>query len=191
MAATFCSIPISVRNFLGLALTIAISWKFIYHVFLMNPRTLDGPLTNHVGNSSAFLLNQFSGMHQFTALNCIDTSYMEGQIQMSCVSKIVHNNHKVLHIADGCNGLELIILYAGFIFCFPSSKKRKLFFVLAGLTLIDALNILRCSCLGFIKEYYHPYFTISHHFIFKAIVYALIVFLWVQFTKSKKNEAIV
>jgi exosortase/archaeosortase family protein len=184
MMDTFYSIPNSVRKFLVMAITIAISWKFVYILFLMNPRLLDGPLTDHVGNSSAFILNRFSGMQYFSALKTVDTTILEGQIQLSHVSKILHNNRKVLHIADGCNGLELMVLYVGFIFCFPSSKSRRSYFILFGLLLIDGLNILRCSFLGFIKEYYHPYFNISHHFIFKAIVYSVIVFLWIQFTKT-------
>ncbi len=180
-------IPKPVRYFLSMALAMAVAWKLIYLIFLLNTRILDGPLTNHVGVASAYLLNHISGMHDFSAFNNVDTTIMEGQIQIVQVCKIVHENKKVLHIADGCNGLELMVLYSGFILCFPSSKKRKLFYLLFGVTIIDCCNILRCSLLGIIKEFYHPYFYISHHFIFKAVVYTVIVMLWVYFTK--KNQA--
>jgi exosortase/archaeosortase family protein len=151
----------------------------------MNSRIIDDPLTNHVGYSAAYILNHYSGMHQFSAIQKIDTSIMEGQIQIAKVNTILHHQQKVLHIADGCNGLELMVLYSGFIFCYPASKKRKLGFILLGLLMIDLFNIVRCSLLGFIKEYYHPYFYISHHFVFKAVVYTVIVILWVYFTRKK------
>ncbi len=177
-------IPRSVRSFLTTALVFALAWKLAYLCFLINPRVLDRPLTEHVGSSTAYALNHFSGLHGFNAINRLDTNIIEGQMQMTQVSKIIHQGHKVLHIADGCNGLELMVLYVGFIFSFPASTARKVGYILMGLLLIDCLNILRCSLLGFIKEYYHPYFNISHHFIFKAIVYTVIVILWVQFTKT-------
>jgi exosortase family protein XrtF len=123
------------------------------------------------------------------ALNKFDTTIMEGQIQIAQVSKIIHNGHKVLHIADGCNGLELMVLYSGFILSFPSSQKRKICYIFLGIIIIDICNILRCSLLGFIKEYYHPYFYLSHHFVFKAVVYAVIVILWVYFTRKIQANA--
>jgi exosortase/archaeosortase family protein len=178
-------IPKPVRYFLSMSLTVAIAWKLIYLIFLMNTRILDDPLTNHVGNSAAYILNHYSGMHQFSAIQKIDTSIMEGQIQIAKVCSILHHSQKVLHIADGCNGLELMVLYSGFIFCYPSTKKRKVGYILIGLLMIDFFNIARCSMLGFIKEYYHPYFYISHHFVFKAVVYAVIVILWGYFTRKK------
>jgi exosortase family protein XrtF len=177
-------IPNPVRCFFAKALTLAVAWKFIYLIFLMKPRILDGPLTNHVGVSSVSVLNKLSGMDDFSTHINVDTTIMEGQIQVSMVSKIMHHNHKVLHIADGCNGLELFVLYTGFIFCFPSTRSRKLMYIIFGVLLIDSMNIFRCATLGYVKEYYHPYFNISHHFIFKAIVYTVIVILWIQFTKK-------
>jgi exosortase family protein XrtF len=178
------SFPQTVRNFLGNAVTFGITWKFVYILFLMQSRILDRPLTSHVGTSAVFILNHISGMRDFKAQNNIDTTIMEGQIQVSMVSKIMHHNHKVLHIADGCNGLELMVLYSGFIFCFPSNRSRKLWYIIFGVLILDSLNIFRCAALGYVKEYYHPYFNISHHFIFKAIVYTVIVILWIQFTKK-------
>jgi exosortase/archaeosortase family protein len=177
-------IPNAVRHFLVRAFAIAFSWKLIYLLFFMNPRILDDPLTNHVGISAAYVLNHFSGMHQFEAIKKMDTSIMEGQIQIAQVSTILHRHQKVLHIADGCNGLELMVLYSGFIFCYPATKKRKVQYILFGLLMIDFFNIARCSLLGFIKENYHPYFYISHHFVFKAVVYAVIVILWGYYTRK-------
>jgi exosortase family protein XrtF len=177
-------IPKPVRYFLSMAIAVAVAWKLFYLIFLLNTRILDGPLTNHVGVSSVSVLNKLSGMDDFSTHINVDTTIMEGQIQVSMVSKIMHHNHKVLHIADGCNGLELMVLYSGFIFCFPSNRSRKLWYIIFGVLILDSLNIFRCAALGYVKEYYHPYFNISHHFIFKAIVYTVIVILWIQFTKK-------
>jgi exosortase family protein XrtF len=181
--------PKPVKYFLAKALAIAVVWKLIYLLFLMNSRILDGPLTNHVGVSSVSVLNRLSGLDDFSAHINVDTTIMEGQFQISIVSKIMHHNHKVLHIADGCNGLELMVLYSGFIFCFPSNGSKKLWYILFGVIIIDSMNIFRCAALGFVKEYYHPYFNISHHFFFKAIIYSVIVILWIQFTKKTTMNA--
>lgn len=186
---SYLLIPRSVRNFLSKACIVFIAWKIMYLLFLINNRILDAPLTSHVGSTAVYILNNFSGLHNFKSINISDTIFMEGQIQIAAVTKIVHNNKKVLHIADGCNGLELMVIYAGFIFCFPVSILKKAWYIFFGLIIIDAINISRCSFLGFIKEYYHPYFNFSHHFIFKVIVYSVIVALWVRFTRKTEINA--
>ena len=180
----FQQIPFQIRRFIGIALGLAIAWKLIYLVFFLRARLIDRHLTNHVGKASAYLLNHFSGFNDFSAVPAIDSSIMEGKIQVTPVCKILHHNLKVLHIADGCNGLELMVLYTGFILCFQESVLRKIRYIIFGCIFIDGMNILRCSLLGFIKEYYHPYFNFSHHFVFKIIIYSVIVCLWVQYTQK-------
>ncbi|GAA4957437.1 archaeosortase/exosortase family protein [Algibacter aquimarinus] len=176
-------IPLPIRLFLGKALLFFIIWKIVYGVFLYNSGILDYPLTTHVAKASTFVLNN-SGMSGFT------TNRIE--IGDGISSEIYHNDRLVLFVADVCNGLELMILYIGFIICMPSSFWRKVKYILIGIIIIDLINILRCSGLIYLREYFHAYFDFAHHYLFKAVVYGVTFIMWIKYSRkiSLKNEAV-
>ena len=175
-------IPLPIRLFLGKALLFFILWKIVYGLFLYN--TLNPPLTTHVAKASVVLLNNSGFMSGFTT-NKLITGGGEA-------SEIYHDDKLVLFIADQCNALELMVLYIGFIICMPSGFWRKTKYILIGLLLIDIINILRCSGLIYLREYFHQYFEFAHHYLFKALVYGATFIMWIKYSRkiSLKNEAV-
>lgn len=186
------NIPLPIRLFLGKAFLFFVIWKIIYVFFLFDSQFVDQLLTNHVGESSVKVLNSLSSMSGFTA---ISESYPEiyyGQIQEFNMSVIYHDGNKILNIANACNGLELLVLYIGFIVCMPSKFTRKFLYVIIGVLLIDGVNILRCVGLIYLREYLHSYFEFAHHYLFKIIVYSSTFLLWIIYSRKiqLKNESI-
>jgi exosortase family protein XrtF len=182
-------IPKAVRYFFLRALIAFVIWKFIYLVFLLPPRVLDGPLTYSVGELTTKTLNIFTRSHDFTVVSAVDTIEIEGSMQLVHQMHIYVKKNMTLSIADVCNALELLVLYAGFIICFPSPPARKIQFILAGFILIYLINILRCAALVLIFVHYNEYLDISHHFFFTFIVYAFIFLLWYFYTKNLRLNA--
>lgn len=181
-------IPLPIRLFLGKALLLFILWKIIYGLFLYDSKLLDYPLTTHVAEASTLFLNNSFFLSGFTT----DRVYTEGETSIIEASEIYHNDKLVLYIADACNGLELMILYIGFIICMPSKLSRKIIYIVLGILFIDIINILRCSGLIYLREYFHAYFDFAHHYLFKAIVYGATFLMWMVYSRkiSFKNEAI-
>lgn len=186
------NIPLPIRLFLGKAFLFFVIWKIIYGVFLYNSNTLDNLLTNHVGTASVQILNNFTSLSGFTEKEEIYSEILGGEIIEHKSFAIYHYNYKVLNIAHACNGLELLVLYIGFIVCMPSSFKRKLLYIVIGVIILDIVNILRCVGLIYLREYFHAYFQFAHHYLFKVIVYSTTFLLWVIFTRKiqLKNEAV-
>ena len=184
--------PLPIRLFLGKAFLIFVVWKLIYSFFLFDSQVVDNFLTTHVGDASVKVLNSLGSMSGFTAINEIVQEPHYGEIQMFNMSVIYHNGDRILNIANACNGLELLILYVGFIVCMPSSFKRKLLYIVIGVVLLDVVNILRCVGLIYLREYFHAYFDFAHHYVFKIIVYSSTFILWVIFSRKiqLKNESI-
>lgn len=89
-----------------------------------------------------------------------------------------------MHIADGCNGLELYILYLGFLVAIPSSVKRKLFYGVFGALVIYLVNMFRCVGLAYMAIYWRDQFDFAHHYLFKVIVYGTIFLLWMGFAEK-------
>ncbi|MEN3322130.1 hypothetical protein VP395_00185 [Mariniflexile soesokkakense] len=185
-------VPLPVRLFLGKALLFFIVWKIIYGVFFFNSNTLDNVLTTHVAESSTFILNNFTSMSGFTSKSEISTEVFGGELNEIKHSGIYHNGYRVLYIADACNGLELIVLYIGFIICMPSKILRKILYIVIGVLLLDFINILRCVGLIYLREYFHAYFQFAHHYLFKLVVYSATFIIWIYYTRKihLKNESI-
>jgi len=101
-------------------------------------------------------------------------------------SQIYREGIKVMFIANGCNALNLMALYVGFIICIPSSLIRKLYYILIGVVCIDLLNIFRTYLLAYLKEYYNAYFNFAHHYVFTILVYSAIILMWLVFTRKTR-----
>lgn len=182
VTASFSSIPKPVQSFLLRGLIVFIVWKVVYLGFFSVSRTLDRPLTNLVGEHSVWLLNQTSRSNEYLAKEMLHVTNFEGEIQVAPVSRIDKNGKKLLHIADVCNGLELFVLYVGFILAMPAPWARKLLFIPLGMVIIHVVNILRCAGLCVLITSWKEHFDLAHHYIFKMVIYGVIFALWVKFS---------
>ncbi|WP_411894390.1 archaeosortase/exosortase family protein [Winogradskyella sp. A2] len=176
--------PKPIRLFLGKALLVFIVWNITYIGFLSESKILDYPLTTHVGEASTEILNRFSSMSGFKAVRSERTTIYEGEYITQESSEIYHNERSILHIADACNGLELLVLYIGFIICMPSRFWRKILYIIFGVIIIDFVNIGRCIGLIYLREYYEVYFDFAHHYVFKITVYGVTFLLWILFARK-------
>lgn len=185
-------IPLPIRLFLGKALLVFILWQIVYLSFLKQSKVLDHPLTTHVAEASAFFLNSMTPMSGFTTSR-VDISWVnEGEFLDEEASQIIHNGKLVLFIADSCNGLELIVLYIGFIVCMPSKFWRKILYIVIGVILLDLINIARCVGLIYLREYLEAYFQFAHKYLFKITVYAATFLIWRFYARkiNLKNEVV-
>jgi exosortase/archaeosortase family protein len=180
----FEQFPPQVRIFLLRGLVLFGIWKFVYLFFWAQPRTLDGPLTNTVGSQSVWILNQIYQTKGFKATPVVAVTRMEGDYQIAKVSKIDKDGKHLLNIADDCNGLELFILYVGFILSMPASVKRKVIYLIGGVFIIHLVNLLRCVGLSALLMHWDRYFDLAHHYIFKIMVYSTIFVLWVRYSNN-------
>ena len=155
---------------------------------LLPQKVPDGFLTRMIGRSTTAVLNVLPGASdKYYTRQAIDTLILDDKIVANPATDIYRNEERTLRVADACNGLELMILYIGFILCFPAPAARRWKFVLGGIVLICLLNILRCAGLVLIFVHYRRYLDFSHHFLFTFVVYALIFLLWFIFTKKPRT----
>jgi exosortase family protein XrtF len=195
LKSTLANFPPQIKTFLIRSFILFVVWKGLYLLFWSEQRTLDDPLTQTVSKHSVLVLNRIVPHHQFTASPKIALKNFEGEIQVSRVSVIYIDGKAIMHISDECNGLELFILYIGFLLAMPARIKRKLIFGLIGILIIHIVNVFRCIGLCLLLMNWDTYFDIAHHYIFKIMVYSVIFILWVIFSKNiilstPKNEVV-
>ncbi|MBO3117812.1 archaeosortase/exosortase family protein [Winogradskyella sp. DF17] len=181
---TLREIPIPIRLFLGKALLFFIVWKLVFLGFLSESKVLDYPLTTNVGKASTELLNSIGSMSGYKSVREVVTKVEGNESFTEEISQIYHNDKKILYVEDGCNGLELLVLYIGFIVCMPSNIWRKIFFIIGGVVILHAANIIRSMALIYVREYHELYFDFAHTYLFKLVLYAVTFVLWIIYAKK-------
>ena len=174
-------IPGPVKTFLWKAMAIFIVWKALYLSILVPDRVLDRPITDVVSAGTAKTLNFFSKPPEYTLKPGVNVKQDGKSEEVMVISR---GRERLLSIADACNGLEVIVLYAGLIICLPSRLRRKTLFIASGIILIEVLNVLRCAGLVLVYQKYPQYLDISHHYLFTLVIYAAIFWLWYLFSRS-------
>ena len=84
----------------------------------------------------------------------------------------------VLSVADGCNGIELMALYVGFIIAFPGRWKYKLAFIFIGSGLVYLLNVIREVVLALNYMFFRETFEFNHKYTYVLIVYSMVFLIW-------------
>jgi exosortase family protein XrtF len=177
-------IPKPIRKFALNCLLIFIIWQSIYIIFLEPKRIIDKPLTELVGNLTKKGLDLIYPNKNFTSKTIYNNVITDIEVSSELYT-VFMGNQKLIGIADGCNGLNLYILFIGFIIAFPNSLKRKLSFGIYGFLLVFGVNVLRCIGLGMVQIHYPHFMIYAHHYIFKIITYGVVFLLWAQFAKTK------
>lgn len=165
------SIPVNVRKFLLRAVILIVCWELLYNFLLKPAGVPDDQLTQLV---------------QWGAVRVLSVFYSDVS---SYQNLIMINGEKVVSIARQCNGLELIVLYIGFMFCLPSSWKKMLAFGIVGTLVIYILNIFRTAGLAAMYAHQHSMTDFAHHYLFKIIIYAVVFAGWVLYMKKPGNNA--
>lgn len=161
-------LPKGLKQFLIRAILLFVGWKLLY-IFVLEPTDFpDKQLIDLVLLGTVQLLKPFYS--QLTIVG--DTIFINGS--------------NTLTVAQACNGLELIVLYIGFLLCLPTSTKRVVAFSIGGFVAICVLNMLRCAALGIMFYKNHQLADFAHHYIFKLIIYGVTFFLWIWYSKKYK-----
>lgn len=84
-----------------------------------------------------------------------------------------------LEIVDGCNGLEAIGLFIGFVMAYPGDNVKRAFFIPMGILAIYLVNVGRIITLAIMQLHYPQWFDFAHDYSTSAIFYIAIFMMWV------------
>jgi exosortase/archaeosortase family protein len=181
-ALTFTKhIPKDIKVFLIRALVFFIAWKLLYHLLLFPARMPDHQLTTLTAKGASFFYTHLLNENLVLIKEKINPNNGKPYVYVYTPSK------KLVGIGDRCNGLELIILYVAFLFCFPLNLKKQIPYVIFGVLGIILLNSLRCFGLTwmYMNDFYYADFF--HSYLFKMVIYGLIFLTWVHYSKGALN----
>ncbi|HWB28260.1 MAG TPA: exosortase/archaeosortase family protein [Chitinophagaceae bacterium] len=174
-------VPASVKIFAKRALLLIAGWLLLYQLLLKPAGVPDRWLTHVTATSTVYVLNSWYG-HGFAATDGTMLNPVSGSTDK--ISFITYKNILRLRIADGCNALDLFMLYAGFLLCLPTGAARMTLFGITGVIAIFVLNILRLYALVLLAINLPGWLNFAHHYAFTIIVYCCIFAGWVFYAKS-------
>lgn len=182
------SIPNEVKIFILRFSILFILFQIYWNIIELKFRILNKIVTKCVAEYTVEILNFFSHKKVFSSLDTFHTILIDGELKLNPIIRIFSGNKPILHIADSCNGVELIALFSGFILAINFKNfKTKLIFIPIGVFLIFFMNILRCLALIKLQIASNNYFDIYHHYIFKITLYSFIFYLWYIYLNLKVN----
>lgn len=171
------SFNLQVRSFFIRLFIIGSLWFVCYSLILKPKRIIDRPLTN-------FLAATLTEVVNLATPSGSQVSWQEHPDKNKGCSLLMQNDKKVFGIWDACNGIDLIFIYVSIIVLLPYASKRKIVFCICGGAIIIFANIIRLCSLYFIYLYSRNVFDFSHHYLFTILMYILIFYGWLLFTKK-------
>jgi exosortase family protein XrtF len=155
-------------RFLG----IYVAGNILYGLWIVSYGNLADPVTQLVTANSAWLLKTIG----FNATTLSSNVYPIVSLQL--------DNQTVVNVYEGCNAINVSILFVAFLFAYKGTVKRTLIFSVLGLMAIYLFNLLRVAGLFLVAKYFPDQLYLMHKFIFTGIIYAFIFALWFLWVKK-------
>jgi exosortase family protein XrtF len=100
-------------------------------------------------------------------------------------------NVTVLQVFEGCNGINVFIVFISFVLAFGGSWRQSAMFLILGIVVIHAANLLRILLLYYTAIYRPLLFYYFHKYFFTAALYGVVFVLWIFWTRMKLNRRVV
>ncbi len=109
-------------------------------------------------------------------------------IPVSYSENILHLPHADMVIKFGCNGLEAVLIYLAGVLAYEAGAKVKLLGAVAGIVVLEIINILRIVLLAYVLEYHPDIFDVLHDYITQSIMIILAFILFLIYLQKAGGE---
>lgn len=140
--------------------------NILYGVYVESFNQVVDPITNWVTKQSVNVLNNVGEV----------TEAFEDEANPKV--HILTNERTVLSVYEGCNGVNVIVIFVAFLFAYGGKWIRLLWFVPIGIILIHLANLTRIVLLYFVAEYYPNFMYFTHKYLFTGFIYVFVLMLW-------------
>ncbi|MCB0496577.1 MAG: exosortase family protein XrtF [Cyclobacteriaceae bacterium] len=165
--------------FLVRFLGVYILGNIVYGFWVVSYGTIADPITRIVAKHSSYLLH----------LVGIGASILPSLVEPNVA--ITLDGNIIVNVYEGCNAINVSILFLAFIIAYKGSWSRSFVFIFLGLISIYVFNLLRVSGLFLVARYFPNQLYLMHKFVFTGIIYAFVFLLWFIWVRwvSQKNKS--
>lgn len=94
----------------------------------------------------------------------------------------------VVNVYEGCNAINVSILFIAFLFAYKGAFTRTLIFSITGLISIYVFNLFRVGGLFLVSLYFPSQLYLMHKFVFTGVIYGFVFFLWIVWVKKYNDK---
>ena len=154
-------------------------FSLLYGFYISNYDTSEPPQTDPItslvavncGKTASFLGYQFY---------IIEDDHINAPVESEVTyDSLWLNEHYAISIEEGCNGINIMILFVAFVVAFGGKMVNTLIFIPAGILFIHLSNIARLMLLSLLNiEWGGEAFHFFHKYGFTAVIYLSVFLLW-------------
>jgi len=138
----------------------------LYGFFIESYKPWPDPITETVSNHTCKILN-FVGFSTAMAPH------------PTLPTVIIRNyGNSVISVYEGCNSINVMIVFLAFMLAFGQFSKRKLLYSGLGLVIVYLMNLARVTFLFWVAESIPDYLYFVHKYVFTAIIYLIVLIMW-------------
>ena len=145
--------------------------NFLYGLYITSYDPAPDPVTHWITDQTAIVLT-----------TCGWQSSIEDTPNKP-TTKLIYDNESILAVYEGCNGINVMIIFVAFLIAFGPYTKQLLWFIPAGLLIIHLINLTRITLLFLVSIYQKNYMYFMHKYFFTAILYVAVFILWVWWVR--------
>lgn len=153
-------------RFLGIFLGCYLGLSILYGLWIESLGSLPDPMTTEVSREVTAILRGLGSDVRFEANPMGPTVF------------IFDGTRKVLNVFEGCNGLNVMIVFLSFVLAFGGRRQRVLWFVPTGFLVIHLANLGRVLWLFWLSSVNARLFYYFHKYFFTAVIYVIVFVLW-------------
>lgn len=153
-------------RFLAIFVGLYLGLNILYGLWISSYDLRVDPATTVVTAQSSMLLNLLGE---------------ETDIKPKAVSPaimIINPSGVAISVFEGCNGINVMIVFVAFIFAFGGKWRSMAWFIPLGLVFIYLANLVRVMVLYAVAENWMDYFYYVHKYALTAFLYLIVFVLW-------------
>jgi exosortase family protein XrtF len=159
-------------KFIGIYVVVNLLYGVYVTAYVPGP----DPVTSQVAAQTSFTL-QILGWPTTTKDNAKKTT-----------TELIFESKSILAIYEGCNGVNVMIIFVAFLIAFGPISKTLWWFIPLGLAILHVMNLLRIALLFWVALYLPDFMYFTHKYLFTAILYVVVFLLWVVWVKKFVNR---
>lgn len=145
--------------------------NLVYGILVSSYGSQPDPITIAVTDQSATVLSVF--------YDGVSTHPSSGK--PTCY--VLDGDRQIIAVYEGCNGVNVIIIFVSFLLAFGPYKSTVLWFLPMGIIAIHLTNLARLVLLYFVSLRLPDYLYFTHKYLFTGFIYVIVLILWVWWVR--------
>ncbi len=162
-------------RFLIVFVSVYLILNTLYGLYINYYSPMADPVTKSVVHQTVWILSIF------------DPAITYYPLSFAGFIPIYNGRENVINVFEGCNGVNVFIVYLSFLIAYKGPIRLFLTFLTIGTIGIHFLNLLRISLLYVAALYFPQYLYFLHKYLFTGIIYVMVFVLWYFWTKRLKD----